>query len=60
MTSPFRRLAPYAYALAGVALISVLIGLVRSRYAVPDLSLVLFTTQLRPVRELPDNVAETA
>jgi two-component system sensor histidine kinase KdpD len=35
-----RRLAPYGYALAGVALISVLIGVVRSRYAVPDLSMV--------------------
>src|SRR6202165_1399427 len=40
MRSPLRRLAPYAYALAGVALITGLIGLVRSRYAVPDLSMV--------------------
>jgi len=31
------RVAPYLYALAGVALITALIGLVRSRYAVPDL-----------------------
>jgi len=36
-----RRIAPYAYALAGVALTTALIGLVRSRYAVPDLSMVL-------------------
>ena len=35
-----RRLAPDGYALAGVALISVLIGLVRPRYAVPELSMV--------------------
>src|ERR1700736_2043734 len=35
-----RRLAPYGYAPAGVALISILIGVVRSRYAAPDLSMV--------------------
>ena len=40
MSLPLRRLAPYGYALAGVALISVLIGVIRSRYAVPDLSMV--------------------
>jgi two-component system sensor histidine kinase KdpD len=40
MSPRLRRLAPYCYALAGVALITALIGLVRSRYAVPDLSMV--------------------
>jgi two-component system, OmpR family, sensor histidine kinase KdpD len=35
-----RRAAPYLYALAGTALITVLIGAVRSRFAVPDLSMV--------------------
>ena len=41
LVSPaLRRLAPYGYALAGVAVITILIGLVRSRYAVPDLSMV--------------------
>jgi len=40
MAPALRRLAPYAYALAGVAVITALIGLVRSRYAVPDLSMV--------------------
>jgi two-component system sensor histidine kinase KdpD len=40
MNLSFRRLAPYGYALAGVALITALIGLVRSRYAVPDVSMV--------------------
>jgi two-component system, OmpR family, sensor histidine kinase KdpD len=40
LSLPLRRLAPYGYALAGVAVITALIGLVRSRYAVPDLSMV--------------------
>ncbi|HEY8680491.1 MAG TPA: ATP-binding protein [Candidatus Dormibacteraeota bacterium] len=40
MSLQLRRLAPYGYALAGVALITALIGLVRSQYAVPDLSMV--------------------
>jgi two-component system, OmpR family, sensor histidine kinase KdpD len=40
MSRQLRRLAPYGYALAGVALITALIGLVRSQYAVPDLSMV--------------------
>ena len=40
MSLQLRRLAPYGYALACVALITALIGLVRSQYAVPDLSMV--------------------
>lgn len=40
MSLPLRRLAPYGYALVGVTAITALIGLVRSRYAVPDLSMV--------------------
>ena len=40
MSPLLRRLAPYAYALAGVALITASIGLVRNRYAVPDVSMV--------------------
>lgn len=35
-----RRAAPYLYALAGVAVITLLIGAVRTRYAIPDLSMV--------------------
>ncbi|HEY8681143.1 MAG TPA: DUF4118 domain-containing protein [Candidatus Dormibacteraeota bacterium] len=40
MSLPLRRLAPYGYALAGVVVITAVIGLVRSRYAVPDLTMV--------------------
>jgi two-component system sensor histidine kinase KdpD len=40
VAAQLRRIAPYAYALAGVALITALIGLVRLRYPVPDLSMV--------------------
>ena len=40
MRVDLRRALPFGYALAGVAVITALIGLVRSRYAVPDLSMV--------------------
>jgi two-component system, OmpR family, sensor histidine kinase KdpD len=40
MSPPLRRLAPYGYGLLGVAVITAVIGLVRSRYSVPDLTMV--------------------
>jgi len=40
MRVDLRRAVPFGYALAGVAVITALIGLVRSRYAVPDISMV--------------------